>query len=239
MDDTDPAKLEAALEQLEIEKARRRQAKIDAGECVSVRATVVIGPDDDAEDATAEALANLPTSDPEGRAIHYDVWVITTGVPRGDPDQAEPSPQVQTASSEGVVSRPSEEPDRVGPSYTRSDPTYVRVMIRNGDDDGDPGAIAEAYYTIEDGVVVLRDHDDKHLTSRALLKGQDPLAVAAHCCERWRSLKASIARLAIRSWGSRDPGDTHGQRLRSSENSAKRFGVAPLRSSPGYAGVDN
>jgi hypothetical protein len=45
-------------------------------------------------------------------------------------------------------------------------------------DDGDPGAIAEAYYTIEDGVVVLRDRDDKHLTSRALLKGQDPLAVA-------------------------------------------------------------
>jgi hypothetical protein len=113
------------------------------------------------------------------------------------------------------------------------------VTVRNGDDDGDPGAIAEAYFTVEDGAVVLRDADDKHLTSRALLKGQDPLAVAAHCCERWRSLKASIARLAIRSWGSRDPGDTHGQRLRSSENSAKRFGVAPLRSSPGYAGVDN
>jgi hypothetical protein len=32
----------------------------------------------------------------------------------------------------------------------------VRVTIRNGDDDGDPGVIAEAYYTIEDGVVVLR-----------------------------------------------------------------------------------
>jgi hypothetical protein len=100
-----------------------------------------------------------------------------TGVPR-DPDQGEPSPQAQTASEEGNISRPSEEPDRSGASYTRSEPTYVRVTIRNGDDDGDPGAIAEAYYTIEGGLVVLRDRDDKHLTSRALLKGQDPLAVA-------------------------------------------------------------
>jgi hypothetical protein len=53
----------------------------------------------------------------------------------------------------------------------------VRVIIRNGDDD-DPGVIAEGYYTIEDGAVVLRDADDKHIASRALLKGEDPLAVA-------------------------------------------------------------
>ena len=177
MDDTDPAKLEAALEQLEIEKARRLQAKIEAGECVSVRATVVIGPDDDAETEKARVLASLPTSDPEGRAIHYDVWVITTGVPRGDPDQAEPAPQVQTASSEGP-SHPSTEvePAASGPSCSR--PTYVRVVVSNGNDDGDPGAIAEAYYTIEDGVVVLRDPDDKHITSRALLKGEDPAVLA-------------------------------------------------------------
>ena len=38
--------------------------------------------------------------------------------------------------------------------------------------------LAEAYYTIEDGVVVLRDRDDKHLTSRALLKGEDPAVLA-------------------------------------------------------------
>jgi hypothetical protein len=38
--------------------------------------------------------------------------------------------------------------------------------------------LAEAYYTIEDGVVVLRDRDDKHLTSRALLNGEDPAVLA-------------------------------------------------------------
>jgi hypothetical protein len=57
-------------------------------------------------------------------------------------------------------------------------PTYVRVVVCNGNDDGDPGAIAEAYFTIEDGLVVLRDADDKHLTSRALLKGEDPAVLA-------------------------------------------------------------
>ena len=47
MDDTDPAKLEAALEQLEIEKARRRQAKIDAGEMVSIQTVVVVAAADE------------------------------------------------------------------------------------------------------------------------------------------------------------------------------------------------
>jgi len=178
MDDIDPEKARAALEQLEAEKARRRQAKIEAGECVSVRATVVIGPDDDAETEKARVLASLPTSDPEGRAIHYDVWVITTGVPRGDPDQAEPSPQVQTASSEEGPSHPSTEvePAASGPSCSR--PTYVRVVVSNGNDDGDPGAISEAWFTVEDGLVVLRDADDKVITSRALLKGEDPAVLA-------------------------------------------------------------
>lgn len=54
----------------------------------------------------------------------------------------------------------------------------MRVTIRNGDDDGEPGAIAEAHYTVEDGCAVLTDLDGKHMTSRALLKGQDPAAVA-------------------------------------------------------------
>ena len=177
MDDTDPAKLEAALEQLEIEKARRRQAKIDAGEMVSIQTVVVVAAadeDEDLEDATARAIAKHPAPD-DGRPVHREFAYIITGVPRGDPDQAEPSPK--TASSEGP-SHPSTEVEPAASGPSCSQPTYVRVTIRNGNDDGDPGQIAEAYYTIEDGLVVLRDSDDKHLTSRALLKGQDPLAVA-------------------------------------------------------------
>jgi hypothetical protein len=174
MDDIDPEKARAALEQLEAEKARRLQAKIDAGEMVKIETVVVVGRDEDLEDAKARALAKHPAPD-DGRAVHREFFYIFTGVPRGDPDQAEPSPK--TASSEGP-SHPSTEVEPAASGPSCSQPTYVRVTIRNGNDDGDPGQIAEAYYTIEDGLVVLRDRDDKHLTSRALLKGQDPLAVA-------------------------------------------------------------
>ena len=59
-----------------------------------------------------------------------------------------------------------------------SQPTYVQVTISNGDKDGDPGQIAEAWFTIEDGAVVLRDADDKLLTSRMMMKGDNPEVLA-------------------------------------------------------------
>jgi hypothetical protein len=131
-DDIDPEKARAALEQLEAEKARRLHAKIEAGECVSVRTAVIVGPDESIEDAKARALARHPVSDSDGRAVHHEFFFVVTGVPRGpDLGQWEPSPQVQTASSEGIISHPSEEPARSGPPFTRSEPTYVRVTIRN------------------------------------------------------------------------------------------------------------
>ena len=126
MDDTDPAKLEAALEQLEIEKARRRQAKIDAGEMVSIQTVVVVAAadeDEDLEDATARAIAKHPAPD-DGRPVHREFAYIITGVPRGDPDQ--PAPQVQTASEEGA-SPPSAEPAASGPLIPHSQPTPTYV----------------------------------------------------------------------------------------------------------------
>jgi hypothetical protein len=145
MDDTDPDKLEAALEQLEAEQARRRQAKINAGEMVSIQTVVVIHPDEDEEEAIARAIANYPAPD-DGREVHREFFYVSTGVPR--PDPAEPSPQVQTASSSEEPSHPStEEPAASGPPSC-SRPTYVRVVVSNGNDDGDPGAIAEAWFTL-------------------------------------------------------------------------------------------
>ena len=67
-----------------------------------------------------------------------------------------------------------------------------------------PGAIAEAYFTIEDGVVVLRDRDDKHITSRALLKDQDPAAVARALLREAEEPKDFNRPISTRSWGSRD-----------------------------------
>ena len=157
MDDIDRAKALAALEQLEAEKARRLQAKIDSGEVVSVQTTVVVHPDESIEDAQARALARHPVADSDGRAIHRELFFVFTGVPR-DPDhwkEENSSPQAaETSASSEEPSRPSEVESAASEPPTPSEPTYVRITISNGTDDGDPGAIAEAYYTIEDGVVV-------------------------------------------------------------------------------------
>jgi Putative transposase of IS4/5 family (DUF4096) len=55
MDDIEPDKVRAALEQLETEKERRIQAKIDSGEMASVQTVVVVHPDESIEDAQARA----------------------------------------------------------------------------------------------------------------------------------------------------------------------------------------
>jgi hypothetical protein len=173
-------KLEAALAQLEIERERRHQAKVDSGEMVRARTVVVVGARDD--DDETRALANLPTTTPDGRAIYYDpndIRIVVTGVPRADPD--EPAPQ-QTASEEGSSSPPSEEPAGSGGAIlsppSQPTPAYVRIITSNGDESGDPGQIVEAWFTIEDGLLTLRDADDKYITSRAMLAGEDPAVLA-------------------------------------------------------------
>jgi hypothetical protein len=180
MDDIDHDK---ALAALEAEKERRLQVKIDSGELVSVQTTVVVGArDEDTDDACARALANLPTTTPDGREIHHDLIVIVTGVPR-DPNfgQWERSPQIQIASSERAA-HPSEEPAGSGevlsPS-SPSEPAYVQVTVRNGNADGDPGQIAAGLWSVdEEGCVVLTNLEGKHITSRMLLKGTDPATLA-------------------------------------------------------------
>ena len=170
----------AALERLEAERARRLQEKINSGEVVSVQTTVVVeASDENTEGACERHLASLPTSTQDGRPIHYDLLVIVTGVPRGPhvPGQWVPP---QTASSKGT-DHPDEETagsDGVSSHSPSSEPTYVRAIVRNGNEDDDPGQIIEARYTVEDGLLVLRDRDDKLITSRALLKGENPATLA-------------------------------------------------------------
>jgi hypothetical protein len=176
MADIDPDKALAALEQLEAEKERRLQAKTDAGDLVLVETTVVVHRDEDEEEATARAIAAHPIPD-DGRH-HRELFYVYTGVPARDLNFGETT--VQAASKVGALSSPAEETAGSGAvlsSAATSQPTYVRVVVSNGGED-DPGAIAEAWYVIEDGLLILRDADDKHITSRALFPGQDPAAVA-------------------------------------------------------------
>jgi hypothetical protein len=176
--DIPPDKLEIVLTQLEEERERRLQARVDAGDLVSVRTHVVVHRGESVEEATARAVARHPIPD-DGRH-HRELFFIYTGVPLPHPNFGQP--QAQTTSKVGALSSPAEEPAGSGAvlsSAATSQPTpvYVRVVVSNGGD-GNPGAIAEAWYTIEDGLLVLRDADDKHITSRALLKGEDPAPLA-------------------------------------------------------------
>jgi hypothetical protein len=176
-----PDRLEAALIQLEGERERRLQARVDAGELVLVTTHVVVHRGESVEEATARAIDAHPIPDDH----HRELFFIFTGVPRGrydyGNDKETSSPQI-TASSKGPLSSPAEETAGSGAvlsSAATSQPTYVRITISNGDEDGDPGQISEALWSVdEDGCVVLTTLEGKHITSRALLKNEDPLTVA-------------------------------------------------------------
>jgi hypothetical protein len=172
MDDLD----DKALVILEAERARRLQAKIDAGEVVSVRTDVVVHRDEDVEEATARAIARHPIPDDHIRELFY----IYIGVPRrpdyGNNEETS-SPQAEI-SSEGTLSPPSSEPVR-RVHLSPTEPAYIFTTTRQATDDGDLGAISEALWSVdEDGAVVVTTLDGKHITGRALLKNEDPLTVA-------------------------------------------------------------
>ena len=176
MADIDPDRALAALEQLEAEKARRLQAQVDSGEVVSIQTVVVVFRDEDAEDAKRRAVARHPIPD-DGRH-HREFFYIFSGVPR-DPDFGQwVPPQVQTAASPSGPDHPDEEPAASGPPISCSRPTYIFTTTRQATND-DPGAIAEALWSVdEDGCVVLTNLEGRHIGGRALLKDEDPAAVA-------------------------------------------------------------
>ncbi len=177
MADIDPDRALAALEQLEAEKARRLQAQVDSGEVVSIQTVVVVGRDEDAEEATARAIARHPIPD-DGHSVR-EFFYIFTGVPR-DPDFGQwVPPQIQTPSSEGA-DHPSPESAGVGVHLSpATEPAYIFTTTRQATKDGDPGQIAEALWSVdEEGCVALTNREGRHIGGRALLKDEDPAAVA-------------------------------------------------------------
>jgi hypothetical protein len=101
---TDPEKqkLQSALEQLEIERQRRIEAKIESGEAVLRRDIVVVGVtrDDDGDgpferDAEGREIYYL-VGGPDGRGTYCTrPMTIVTGVPRSGRDTPDPDPPVQ------------------------------------------------------------------------------------------------------------------------------------------------
>jgi hypothetical protein len=127
-----------------------------------------------------DARASLPTTTSDGRPIYYDGDVVTavvTPVPK-KPEYS----TVQTASSEEGFTRPSDEAepargDEVLSPSPSSEPAYIFVTTRPPTNN-DPGAISEGLWSLVEGCVVVTTLAGKHITSRALLKGEEPATVA-------------------------------------------------------------
>jgi hypothetical protein len=85
---TDSPKLEATLEQLEAERRRRIDEKIERGEAIHVPAlSVVVGLPDDADDALEDMRARVLAADRKAGGKAREVYfeepaVLITGVPR-------------------------------------------------------------------------------------------------------------------------------------------------------------
>ena len=184
-DDLDPEKARSALEQLEAEKQRRIQARIDAGELRVVGRdpgeTLVVGSEEMIEEAVEKAEAEALDKYGNNPPLHFDFEVIVTGVVRARrevlPRRGAPLP---TAGRRGPPEEaPVEGPAEFVPVYCAppQPPAYLYVTVRQATD-ATPGHIAGR---------LLRGHQrragaDRYrgqlISSRRLKEGQEPLDVA-------------------------------------------------------------
>jgi hypothetical protein len=192
-----------ALAAFEAEKARRLQAKVDAGKLVRVPLQVVVGTIDEMAEAVGAAMERK-TQELRGagetRPIHFDKpRVIVTGIPRA-PDfnnsassasvGAEPA---ASAISSDEHSRPTSSASISSAEPTASEitglkpppvvsspsePKYCWVQTRECEDSLDAGEIKEARWYVADGEVVLLDMEGNWLASQPLFPNQSPAALA-------------------------------------------------------------
>jgi hypothetical protein len=148
--DTDPDKLAAALSELMTERRRRLEAR---GEVPEVR-IFGVPPDDFVCDGDDDVIT-----------------CIITGVP--DPDPDEPEPLRASDPSPRVI-------DEIEPiaRYEGSDvsATYIWTTLRPATEI-DPGCIAEGYYRIEGGSLIVEDARHEVIAAATLEPGDDPARV--------------------------------------------------------------
>jgi hypothetical protein len=177
----DPDKLDAALERLQAERARRIAEKVEAGEVVVVPLSVAVSTASKAfaavEQAQARKLAELRAAGEE-REVRFDTTVVVTGVAAPGEDIGEewkPAPRPDVAEPllhEDEDSLRREEPQ---PPIVES---YVWVQTRPCRDDDDPGQIMEGWFSVDDGTVTVTDREGRYITSRAMIAGENPRDVA-------------------------------------------------------------
>jgi hypothetical protein len=179
MDDID--KLDATLERLESEQARRRAERIEAGEIVSVPLFIVAGSESVArakvEQTKADKLAELRTAG-DLREVVFDITLVVTGVVKFGEATGEPRKPMPSLRTPTVKQLPVDQREAEATPEAPLIETYIAVQIGQCQED-DPGQIREGYFSIDDGgTVTVTNATGKYVGSRALLQGEDARAVA-------------------------------------------------------------
>jgi hypothetical protein len=177
--DISPEQLEAAIARIEQEKERRIAERVEAGELVTVPLSVTVGTAAEipaaVEQAEANKLAELRSAG-ETREVVFGGTICVTGVCRlagGEEWKPAPRPPLPHVAQDEDKEEVREEPR---PSIVES---YVWVQTRPCRDDGnDPGEILEGWFSVDDGTVTVTDREGRYITSRAMIAGEAPAAVA-------------------------------------------------------------
>jgi hypothetical protein len=192
--------LEAAIARIEAEKQSRLERKIEAGEVLRVELAVVGERIEDAtasvEDAKARKTAEL-RAEGEAREIYFDVLIIATGVPRHtDWRQMHAAKDTSSLCAPSATTREPVASEDNGPApSSSSQPAYICTIVVPATDEGDPGEIAEGWFSVSNSQVVVTDGDGQHIASRALMKGRDPASLARELLREARKPQTFTRRL--------------------------------------------
>jgi len=181
----------AALKQLEIERERRIDEKVEKGTAIRVPLNIVVGSEDAVAAATESARVRKLAELGDKKQVFFEETVLITGVPRMGRDvPAEPpralspskasQPERVDARRGGEALRLPEkqrETPQPRPTPQMPEPRYVYAEVRpcSGND---AGAIIEGRYAASDGLVRVWDMQGKLLGTQALKTGDDPAHAA-------------------------------------------------------------
>jgi hypothetical protein len=175
--------IEAARARLRALRAAKLAERIEAGEVISVPLVIVAGSKTEAarqvDEEKASKLAELHAAGDQ-REVVFAVTVVKTGVVRHDEIADQQSePWKPTAPPVGAAPRP-DLIDDVVEEELKADPqppiiaTYFTVQTRRCDDDDDPGAVAEGYFSVDDNRrVIVTDVKGRYIGSRTMVAGED------------------------------------------------------------------
>ena len=178
IDDLTPEKAEALLEVLKQERESRLQKRLDAGEAVVVRATVVGEADPERAKAAAveQHMANNPWD--RDKAVIFDTTTIITGVPR--------DPEGMKAASPDLYQQ--ERPTRAEPASPYSPPRHeedadaeptefkqIKVHLPPGGYHG--VEVLLGYWSVCGRTLTVRSEDGRE-TVQVLAADEDPVRAA-------------------------------------------------------------